>query len=315
MPSPYAQDAPRLKAEIVARVDAGEFLNAVCASPGMPSVLTIRAWSRTDPFFGEALAAARRRGTWRRLWVVDEAKAAAFLTRARAGEPIRALLGQPGMPSQTAYRRWKMAQAPFAEAAFALVQRRNARGREWGRTRRRDFDPEVADRIVVRLNKGWGLKALLKADPELPSREVVARWRREQPAFDRVLKMMIAGKRAAMPPVPEAIVRDVTDHILTGGTFLSYSRRPYGPAYNTLRRWMRDPNFAQEVAQACAFREDWYHDQIELVAQQTPPGPVREMERSIGPLKRQLVRLRHRPRKPLYPEPRRKTRPPSCVPS
>src|SRR5437588_9934849 len=106
---------------LLGAAEQGEFLNAVCASPGMPSVLTIRTWSRTHLFFGEALAAARRRGTWRRLWVVDEAKAAAFLARARAGEPIRALLGQPGMPSQTAYRRWKMAQAPFAEAAFALV--------------------------------------------------------------------------------------------------------------------------------------------------------------------------------------------------
>jgi hypothetical protein len=186
MPSPYHRDAPRLKAEIVARVDAGEHLNAVCASPGMPCALSVRTWSRADPLFGEALEAARRRGTWRRLWVVDEAKAAAFLARARAGEPIRSLLGQPGMPSQTAYRRWKIAQAPFAEAAFALLQRRDARTGEMGRARRRDFDPAVADRIVVRLNKGPGLKALLATDPELPSRKVVARWRREQPEFDRV---------------------------------------------------------------------------------------------------------------------------------
>jgi len=307
MRRPYAAaDAQRLKAEIVARVDAGEYLNAVCASPGLPSVLTVRTWSRADPLFGEALAAARRRGTWRRLWVVDEAKAQAFLARARAGEPIRSLLGRPGMPSQTAYRRWKLAQAPFAEAAFALLQRRNERVGAWSHTRRKAFDPAVADRIIARLNTGPGLKALLRADPELPSREVVARWRRERPEFDAVLRMMIAAKRAQAPPVPEVLVEDVVEHIVTGGTFLSYSRQPDGPAYNTLRRWMRDPHFAREVAKACEWREEWYRDQIEMVAGRTPPGPIRQMERAIGPLKRQIVRLRHRPRKPLPPDPRRK---------
>ena len=304
MPSPHAADAPRLKAEIVARVDAGEFLNAICAAPGMPSVPAVRKWSRTDPLFGEALAAARRRGAWRRLWVIDEAMTQAFLARARAGEPIRSLLGQPGMPSQTAYRRWKMAQPPFAEAAFALLQRRNEKTREMGRARRRDFDQAVADRIVARLCSGAsGLKALLKSDPELPSREVVTRWRREQPEFDRVLRMHIAAKRRAGRPVPQAKVEDVIDHIVTGGTFLSYSRRPCGPSYNTLRRWMRDPNFAREVTRACDWREEWYADQIEMIAQDGP-GPVCARARAIGQLKRQLARLRHRPRKPLYPNPR-----------
>ena len=127
MPRPHAQDARRLKAEIVARVDAGEYLRAVCASPGMPVESTVRTWSRTDPHFGEALAAARRRGTWRRHCAYDEARAGAFLARARAGETIRSLLGQPGMPSQRTYTHWNRTQAPFAEATFALRQRRKDR--------------------------------------------------------------------------------------------------------------------------------------------------------------------------------------------
>jgi hypothetical protein len=52
MPSPYAQDALRLKAEMVARVDAGEHLRAVCASPGMPVESTVRTWARADSLFG-----------------------------------------------------------------------------------------------------------------------------------------------------------------------------------------------------------------------------------------------------------------------
>src|SRR5258708_1733865 len=126
MPSQYRHEASRLKTEIVARVDAGDTLRAVCASSGMPAGDAVRRWARTDPLFGEALAAAYRRGTWRRLWAFDEAKAAAFLARARAGEPVKSLLGQPGMPSREIYRRWKTAQPAFAEAVFALLRRRDA---------------------------------------------------------------------------------------------------------------------------------------------------------------------------------------------
>jgi len=304
--SPYLHDVPRLKAEIVAQVDAGAFLKTVCAAPGMPSVLTVRTWARTDAFFGEALAAARARGTWRRQWVIDEAVAADFLARARAGAPIRSLLGQPGMPSQTAYRRWKIADPPFAEAAFALLQRRNARGREWGHGRRRAFDPAVADRIVARLHKARGLKALLRNDPELPSREVVARWRREQPEFDRVLKRIIAAWRAKPRPVPAEVAEDILEHIVEGGSFASYSRQPGAPSFNTLRSWMRDPDFAWKVGQACEWREDWYHDQIELLEERLTPGSVAAIAPRVGKLKRHLVRLRHRPTKPLQPERRGK---------
>ena len=299
MPSRYRQDAARLSAEIVARVDGGEVLRAVCVSPGMPTEQTVRNWARADAAFGEALAAARRRGTWRRLWAFDEAKAAAFLARARAGEPINALIGQPGMPSRYVYRYWNATQAPFAEAVFALRQRRDAGLGERGRARRRAFDQALADRIIVRLNKGFlagvRLEDVLTADPDLPCWETMMRWRREQPEFDRVLRMMISARRAAVKPVPEFLVEEVVDHIVEGGSFASFSRVRGAPSQGTLRRWLRDPNFAEAVAQACEWREDWYQDRIEHIARRTPPGPVREMNRAIGPLLRHLVRLRHRP--------------------
>ena len=200
------------------------------------------------------------------------------------------------------YRRWKIAQAPFAEAAFALLQRRNVALGEQGRARRRPFDPAVADRIIVRLNRAPGLKVLLRDDPELPSWPTVARWRREQPAFDRVLKAMIEGWRSKPRPVPEPLAQDVLGHIVDGGSFGSYSRRPGGPARNTLRRWMRDPEFAYRVAQACEWREEWYCDQIALLAEQATPGNLGELKRRVGHLKGQLGRLRRRPTKPLPPE-------------
>jgi hypothetical protein len=303
MPSHYRRDAPRLKAEIVARVDAGEALHAVCASPGMPGKDSVRAWAKSDVAFGEALAAARRRAAWRRLWAFDEAKAAAFLARARAGEPVKSLLGRPGMPSHGQYHRWRAAQPPFAEATFALRQRRDARARAWGLARRRDFDRVLADRIVVQMNKGLRLEDILAADPELPGSVTLARWRRQQPEFDAVLRRIFAARRRAAPVVPEPVVDGVVDHIVKGGSLASFSRLPGAPSRGTLRRWMRDRNFAAAVAQACEFREEWYEDQILMLAQTSPAGSVGEAERSIGQLKRQLARLRGRPGPPKQKKP------------
>ncbi|MDB5499124.1 MAG: hypothetical protein JWP28_3155 [Phenylobacterium sp.] len=195
MPSRYRRDAARLKAEIVARVEAGETLGAICASPGLPAKDAVRTWAKDDAASGEALSAARRRAAWRRLWAFDEAKAQAFLARARAGQPVKSLVGRPGMPSRETYRRWKIAHPPFAEAAFALRQGRDARARAWGLARRRDFDRALADRIVVRMNKGLKLEDILAADPELPGSVTLARWRREQPEFDAVLRRIFAARR------------------------------------------------------------------------------------------------------------------------
>ena len=298
MPSRYAQDAARLKAEIVARVEAGEPLRAVCASPGMPVAPTVRTWAKVDPLFGEALAAARRRGTWRRLWAFDEARAAAFLARAQAGEPIKSLLGQPGMPTRRTYDRWRTAQAPFAEATFALSKRRDAKLGEQGYARWRAFDQALADRIIVRMHGGLSLKAVLKADPELPGRNIVARWRREQPQFGRVLRMIAAAQRAAMKPVPELLAEEVVSHILQGGTFASFSRLPGGWTHGTLRRWLRDPNFAAQVARACDGRDAWMHEDMLRVVESTPPGPVREMNRGVGRMSQHLARLGQRAHPP-----------------
>lgn len=303
MPSPYRNDLPRLKAEIVARVEGGAGLKAVCAPRGAPSVTTVARWARADPLFAAELATAKRRGAWRRLWLFDEARAAAFLARARAGETVRSLWGRPGMPTRGEYFRWKTAQPSFAGAMFALLQRRDAQIGAHGRARRRGFDQTVADQILVRFIRcpDLSLEALLKADSGLPCWETLMRWRREQPVFDRELKAMMARRRRLGRPVPPARIDEVCDHIVQGGTFLSYSRTPGGPSRGTLRRWMRDPAFADAVARACALREEMLQDRMSDYALGVPPGPIRQMERAIGPMKRRIAQLRKRPRKPLWP--------------
>lgn len=303
MPSQYRRDLPRLKAAIVARVLAGQSLRATCADPAMPRVQTVRNWAAADPGFAAELVDARRRAEWRRRFAFNEGDAAAFLARARAGETVNSLIGAAGMPSRRTYRYWCATDAGFAEAVAALRHQRDAQIGAHGRARFRAFDQGLADRLIVALHRGlpmgFKFEEVLAADPALPSRPVVTRWRRERPEFDRVLRMIFAACRYLHNSgfrVPADLSEAMCDVIVEGGSFASLSRMPQGPARATLRLWHRaDPVFAAAVAWACEARDDFLHEQVCEVAERTPPGPIREMNRAVGPLLRQMVRLRHRP--------------------
>jgi transposase-like protein len=305
MPSPYARDRRALQVEILRRVEAGARLRAVGAGAGTPCAATVRNWARADAVFGEELARARRIGDWRRGYGFDEARAEAFLARARAGERVHELLREPGAPGRKLYDRWRAGQAGFAEATFALRARSNAALGEHGRARRRPFDQALADRIIVGLNSGARLEDVLAADPELPCRPTLRRWRREAPAFDRVLKMMFAAWRSRGGGfaggsrrdrrVPDLTRDIVCEAIKDGESFASLAREGLA-SRTTLRRWYRrDPEFAEAVDEACVFREETLEFELWLAAERVPPGPVREMNRAIAPITRAIVRLRHRP--------------------
>ncbi|HXA40001.1 MAG TPA: hypothetical protein VNW53_13465 [Phenylobacterium sp.] len=313
MPSPYARNRRALKGEIVARVEAGERLRAVCAAAGAPCPHTVRNWALGDATFADELARARRVGDWRRRHGFDEARAAAFLARARAGERVHDLLREPGAPGRRLYDRWRAGQAPFAEATFALRARSNAALGELGRARRRAFDPVLADRIIVGLNSGARLEEVLAADPELPCRPTLRRWRREAPEFDRVLKMIFAAWRSRGSGlgrgrvsgsgrgsgrggrVPESVRQAVCETIEDGGSFASLAREGFA-SRATLRRWYRaDAHFAEAVDDACARREEALDFELWAAAEQVPPGPVKEMTRAVAPIIRKIARLRHRP--------------------
>lgn len=60
-------------------------------------------------------------------------------------------------------------------------------------------------------------------------------------------------------------------------------------------RQFHEATWTGGVAQACEHREDWYDDQIQLIAEDATPGTLTATKRRMGPLLRQLVRLRHRP--------------------
>ena len=118
MPSPYRRDVARLKAEVVARVAAGESLRAIGAVAGMPCQATVRKWALADAGFAGDLAAARARAGALELRY-DAAVAAAFLARAKGGETVNALLRAPGMPSASgSCRPGSVAGARAAGAAW-----------------------------------------------------------------------------------------------------------------------------------------------------------------------------------------------------
>lgn len=298
MGSRYRREGARLRSEIVARVAAGEPLRVVCAAAGMPGRQTVRAWARADALFAAdlgraeaALAAGRLR--------FDEAKAAALLARARAGEAINGLLREAGMPGRRAYRHWCASQPPFAEAVFALRRRRDQEIGWRGRARLRAWDAALGDQILVAVIRGATLAGALAADPALPSLPVVRRWRREQPAFDAELRAVLVVRqrrhgraRGCTPQVAQRIV----DRIVEGGSFNSIGREPGMPSRQTLRAWVRArPDFARAVARACEDREDWYDDQILMISEAATPATLEVAKRQVGRIKRQLVRLRHRP--------------------
>ena len=148
----------------------------------------------------------------------------------------------------------------------------------------------------------WQSAITLAADPALPSLPIVRRWRREQPQFDWVLRTMFTAPRrrglvrGTAPRCTPRMAQAIVDRIVRGGSFASIGREPRMPSRQTLRRWVAvRPDFAAAVAQACEHREDWYYDQIQMIAEDATPGTVAEAKRRMGPLLRQLVRLRHRP--------------------
>src|SRR5258708_31283943 len=81
-----------------------------------------------------------------------------------------------------------------------------------GRARWRPFDAALGARLVAALAAGGDrLEVVLAADPELPCKPVVARWRREAPGFDAAVRAALGAQqqrrlaRTATPPGPGAI--------------------------------------------------------------------------------------------------------------
>ncbi|WP_293897862.1 hypothetical protein [Phenylobacterium sp.] len=300
MPRAIRDPAP-VMALVLARVRAGETVAQACGGDGLASPHTVKGWTRRYGGFREELSAAVRQGAWRRVFAYDEAKAAAFLARVRAGARVVDVVGAPGMPSRRTFEHWRLLEPAFAEAMAAIRARRDHTLAARGRAQRRAYDPALGDRIYCEVWKGAPLSAVLAADPELPCTQTLRRWRREQPAFDAMLRRVMAawrGKRRAGRRLTPGLRRRLLDHILCGGSFNSFCKLGATPAPGTLTRWVATrPDFAAEVARACVDREDWYMEQILEIGETAAAAGLsrREIQRRTAPLSRQLTRLKNRP--------------------
>ncbi|HEX3700982.1 MAG TPA: hypothetical protein VHV27_09945 [Phenylobacterium sp.] len=287
---------PLLKNEIVARCQAGETLTAVCAGADMPTLETVGAWARIDTAFGDALVAARRIGTYRRIWVYDDAKAKALIARLGAGERILDILADPAMPTWAVYRRWRATQSEFQVAVAELFALRDAERDRRNRRGRRTWDPALGDRIIARVAYSPSIKGVLSADPALPSRRIVSRWRREQPQFAKVMKIAIQGARRrrhyAASRCTEALMEVICERLAQGATLFKVSRDRRMPSSTTLYSWMRTrPEFAERVAAAYEAREHVYLDRMLEIAEAATPATLPDARRRITILKRRLARI------------------------
>ncbi len=310
---PAYPEPGRLKAEIVARVAAGETVAAICASPGMacegmarggmPGAGSVQVWRRRDAGFAAALAEARvRRAARRSPYPFDAAVAAAFMARVAGGEPIRDLLARPGMPSQAAYRYWRRTDGEFAEAMWRLRAARYERrtGRLHGRWRA--WDEAVADRITLAVMRGAVMRRFLGTDAALPSLAVVARWRREHCEWDAALRWaMKTGRRVrergwSLAQLTPELRDEIGDRIATGGSLRSLGADAAIPCAATLYRWVAlSPEFAGEVARACDLRADLYSDMMIDICERNGPLRLAATRREARPLQWRVNQLAKRP--------------------
>jgi hypothetical protein len=289
----YRDVDPHLRTRLLARVAAGERLSAVCAEAGAPSYASVHGWAKAEPAFAAALAAARAEGTWRRDAVIDPAVAEALLARLADGETITSVLRDPAMPSRRVYGLWRTQYAEFAEAVVRINQAKREVKADLRRARRRPFDPVLADRIVARVFAGAPLQALLTADPQMPCRAVVARWRRERRDFDAALDAAIAGRlrwekgrRLCTPETIEA----VSEAVFEGATLAQVGRRPWAPCASTLYAWMRRRReFRVAVVAAWQARAQRLADGVADIAEDR--ATLRGRGREVAALKRTVEAL------------------------
>lgn len=285
---------PWIRDRILVRVAAGELIADICAEPGMPSAVGVSYWARRDAHFRDALQAAKSAGRFRRRFAFDETKASILLARLAAGETIGAILADPAMPSHAAYRYWRATDGAFAAEVFRLNQVKRDEKIARNRRRRRPFDPARASAILARVISG----ARLCDVPEAPARQVLARWRREQPDFDAELKAVMAFARArrrqAGGATPE-LLDEIWRRVLEGQTLATIGLQRDMPCRATLYAWMkRNPAFRDTVAQALYFRCDWLGDLTMEVGLRRVAGDgdaKRQAENLAGQARRIAARL------------------------
>jgi hypothetical protein len=134
---------------------------------------------------------------------------------------------------------------------------------------------------------------VLAADPELPCGQVLTRWRREQPAFDRALANAVAARRRWMrgrARCSEALMAAVSERVSAGETLAAIGRDPAMPCAGTLYRWMRRKReFREAVTAGWAARAQGLADEVGEIAEDR--GRLWGRGREVAGLQRKCERL------------------------
>lgn len=305
----------QMQAQVLAWMERGMSLKRVAELDGFPCVGTVLRWAREEPAFAAQLREARivRRGVLsegKTAWnAFHPERAEAFLLEMRRGATVGALLRQgraAGWPGRRTYLEWRRLRPDFAEGvreALRFSREVQAMAKTWGRGRRwAAFDQAAADRIIVRLAKGEMWASLL-ADPSLPGKRALLRWKRRRPEFAGALGMAArAGKRAraaAAGGPPRTVVAELLARIEAGGAMSEVCAAPDMPAATTVYGWMRrDPEFAQIVRHACRVRDWALGEQACEIAGAATADNLAQARAQVAALRWRLGSMTPKPRRP-----------------
>lgn len=251
----FAYPRSEMMVRVCEAVEKGWRLHQLEQRPDFPSGQTIYRWAKQDQGFADRLMYARQ---WWRGMVVsatagpvfDAERAEAFLMEVRRGHSILELVRRPEWPHRRRLKRWKAERPDFAAALRdASATARKTRLRKWA-----FYNEDVADEIIRRVAFGEFV-ADVEADPSLPSRPILARWRRLRPDFDKAIRVAKLSGRHHRRHNPRRLTGVLFDQILTrltaGACLRDVAREPGMPCYSTLMYWQaRNREFAKMVGWA-----------------------------------------------------------------
>lgn len=170
---------------LLARLAAGERIDAVLRDPAMPSRWLYAYWRATQPAFAEAVwrlnqgkaevTADRFRGRGRPF---DPALADRLVVRVSEGRPLASLFGSgQGFPSGNVITRWRREQPEF-DAALGVAVRVGTRRRRATALR----TPKLEAKILDLIRTGESLESLARR-PDMPSISALRAWTRRSEAF------------------------------------------------------------------------------------------------------------------------------------
>lgn len=165
----------------------------------------------------------------------------ALLERLTAGETLKAVCAEPGMPDASSVRGWARRHAGFA-AELAEARRRG----DW--RRRFAYDEAVGAAVIARLAAGARIAEVLR-EPGMPSRATYTCWRRSDMHFSSELGQVkasrepvrLAGLRGRYRPFDAVVARRLYARLWVGERLRAVLRSdPAFPSLAVLARWRRE---------------------------------------------------------------------------